>query len=217
MRRLRIGTPRVALIVAPHADDETIGAFGLIRLLRLRGTRVVVLLVTDGAASHPNSERWPRKRLVAERLRETRRVLRRSRVPASDIVALGLPDGGLSALTGFQRAPIDRAVRRVRHLDLIVAPSDADAHPDHRVVAGSVRRRDVRHLRYVVWSDRNRLAAGATRTLPLGPAALAKRSAVLGYRTQMGAITDDPEGFTISRREFAAFTRAAETYREDRR
>ncbi|TVV70177.1 PIG-L family deacetylase, partial [Sphingomonas solaris] len=69
--RLRLGRPCTALIVAPHPDDEVIGAAGLIRALVNRGTRVRVLVVSDGAASHTGSRLWPRRRLVAARMAES--------------------------------------------------------------------------------------------------------------------------------------------------
>ncbi|WP_443029636.1 PIG-L deacetylase family protein, partial [Sphingomonas sp. TX0522] len=37
-------------MIAPHPDDEVIGAAGLIARLRRHGARVRVAVVTDGAA-----------------------------------------------------------------------------------------------------------------------------------------------------------------------
>ena len=44
LRRLRLGRARSALVVAPHADDEAIGAWGLIAALQRRRCRVGVLV-----------------------------------------------------------------------------------------------------------------------------------------------------------------------------
>ena len=213
MTPLRIGKPRHVLVVAPHPDDETIGAFGLIRLLRARGARVRVVVVADGAASHPASAAWSGARLVAERRRETRRAMRRAGVDAGEVHFLALPDGGLP------EAPpriIGRAVRRMRGLDLLIAPADDDDHPDHRAVARHVRAGPARRLSYLVWPRRDgprsiRPDRGLKISGPL------KRTAIRSYRTQCGAITDDPDGFALSRREIAAFGRPIELYREARR
>jgi LmbE family N-acetylglucosaminyl deacetylase len=86
---------RRVLVVAPHPDDEAIGAWGLMDWLRARGAHIAVLVVSDGAASHPGSPSWPTARLVAERRRETLRALRRLGVVPPDIAFLGLADGAL--------------------------------------------------------------------------------------------------------------------------
>jgi len=206
------------LVVAPHSDDETIGAYGLIRLQRLRGARVRVLVVTDGAASHPGSVRWPKRRLTAERRRETRRAMQRIGVTAAQVTFLGLPDGALTAAAPSALRRIGRAVRRMAGLKLLVAPSGDDAHPDHRAVALEVARAGTagcRRLSYLVWPTPRH--GGALRALALGPAALAKRTAIRRYRTQTGAITDDPSGFTIAPHELRAFSHPLECYREERR
>ncbi len=214
MRRLRIGRPGPALIVAPHPDDETIGAFGLIRALRRRGIAVRVIVVSDGAASHPASPRWPRRRLVAERRRETRRAMSRAGVAAGAIRFLGLPDG---ALPEAGCAALAAAVARIRRLGLTVGPCRDDAHPDHCAVAAALDRMPARgrRLSYRVWSDRPR-RAGRGQALPLGTVA-AKRSAIRAYRSQCGAITDDPAGFAFSTRELAGFSHPVERFREERR
>ena len=68
--KLGLGTPRCVLVIAPHPDDETIGAFALMARLRRRGVAVRILVVTDGGASHLASPTWPRRRLIRERQHE---------------------------------------------------------------------------------------------------------------------------------------------------
>ena len=212
-----LGWPRRVLIVAPHPDDETIGAHGLIRALAGRRGRVRVLVVADGAASHPNSAAWPPMRLVAARRRETRRVLARAGLWAGDISFLSLPDGALTDLGGAQRRRIACAAAAARPT-LIVGPDIGDAHPDHRAVAAVLAAAilpGARRLSYLVWPRPSVRGRGAPCVLTLGCAgAAAKRAAVRGYATQMGAIRDDPGGFAIARHEFRAFTRPQEQYRE---
>lgn len=216
MTPLRLPSHGATLVIAPHPDDEAIGAYGLIATLARRGRRVRIVVVADGAASHPASIAWPRRRLVAERRRETRRAMRRIGVPAGDIRFLGLPDGGLSAASAAHRADLSRAIRSERGLALLVLPTATDAHPDHRAVAAIAARvatPGARRLAYWVWPARRR-GGGAARGLPLGAARAAKRAAILSYRTQTGGITDDPRGFAIARHELAGFARPIEFYRE---
>lgn len=214
--RLRVGRPRCVLIVAPHSDDEAIGAYGLIGLLRRRGVAVHVLVVTDGAASHPFSKTWPRARLIRERQRETRREMRRIGVAADCIAFLGLSDGGLSSGADLARVAIGKAVRRAPTSLLLIGPARTDDHPDHRIVAralDSCRAAGVRRLAYPVWPAG--VALSRSRTLILGSQArLAKRRALQRYRTQAGRIVDDPSGFAMSAAQIAAFSRPAETFAE---
>ncbi len=215
---LRLGHVRAALIVAPHPDDEVIGAFGLIRRLRAAGAALTVIVVTDGAASHPASERWPRARLIRERRRETLRAMRRLGVTRGGIRFLGLPDGRLPDGARACRDGLGRAARRVARLDLLVGPAIDDDHGDHRCVAEALRATRLpgaRRLSFKVWPADCRARRG--RALLLGPATrLAKRHAIRGYRTQTGLIADDPAGFAISGRQLAAFSRPRELFREAR-
>ncbi len=43
------------VVLSPHPDDESLGTGGLIAAACARGQRVDVVLVTDGAGSHPKS------------------------------------------------------------------------------------------------------------------------------------------------------------------
>lgn len=219
MKPLDLNIRRPALIVAPHPDDETIAAYGLITRLRRSGVRVRVVVVSDGAASHRGSKIWPERRLVAERRRETRAVLRRIGVTAADICFLGLPDGHLG-LNGAHCAVLARALRSIRRPGLVALPDWADAHPDHRAVAPlaeHIATPGTRRLSYLVWPDEGLPQRCPTHGLTLGTARAAKRGAILRYRTQTGAIADDPQGFAIARHELARFARPIELYREARR
>lgn len=213
--RLRVGSPKRLLVVAPHPDDEVIGAYTLIRRLRRRGVAVRVVVVTDGAASHPSSLRWPRGRLVAERRRESRRALHRIGVAAGAVTFLGLPDGSLHTRAAAARRGLSRAIGHVP-TTLIAVPFEGDDHPDHRTVAACVaalRRPGLRKIAYPVWPAGQR--PNGARILSLtAQERFAKRHAVRGYRTQTGRITDDPHGFAMTRQQIAAFTRPREMFVE---
>ncbi len=199
------GRLRSLLVVAPHPDDETIAAHALMSRLRRRGVIVRVLVVSDGAASHPNSARWPRRRLTRERQHETRRAMRRIGVNADAITFLGLPDGRLADHASSVSRLVARAARALPVPSLVLAPSADDAHPDHRVVSAAVRQQaGVRWWSYPVWPAGQRLR-GAKPLALTAQERLAKRHALRGYRTQAGRITDDPNGFALTPRQIAAF------------
>lgn len=216
MTPLSLAGVRTALIVAPHPDDETIGAYGLIRALKERRVRVKVVIVTDGAGSHPDSIRWPRDRLIAARRRETLGVMRRTGIRACDVIFLDLPDGGLSTASVHLDRVLQRTISRCRNLDLLVGPAPDDDHPDHRAISTGLPRVPTRRLNYLVWPNRQSTSARGTHCLRLGQFAAAKRGALGRYRTQTGAITDDPNGFAMSRRERARFAGPVEHFRESR-
>lgn len=213
--RVRLAGVRRAVIVAPHPDDEVIGAAGLIAALKRQGSDVRVIVVSDGAASHPGSTRWPRRRLVAARRQESLRALRRLAVPPRRVTFFGLPDGALAG----EGASCRRALHRLlaRHVaDLLVGPAAGDAHPDHQAVATALAqwRGRARRLSYQVWPPRRRSAARVRTVVTCG---LAKRSLIRLHRTQLGAITDDPTGFAIARHELAVFAHPIERFVEERR
>ena len=208
------------LVVAPHADDETIGAYVLMMRLRRRGVAIRVLVVTDGHASHPASVRWPRRRLVRERQRETRRAVGRIGVPVGCIRFLDLPDGGLGTVSSVATRLIARAMAAAPRPLLVVAPAVGDDHPDHRVVAAAVaagRTPGMRRLSYPVWPAGGALRGGARSLYLTTQERLAKRHAIRSYATQVGRIVDDPSGFAMTRRQIAAFSRPTETFLDHRR
>lgn len=210
MRRDPLAARRL-LVVAPHPDDETIGAWGLMRRRRA-GAYVRVLIVSDGAASHPASRRWPPARLAAERRRETVRAMATLGLPPDAVSFLGLPDGDLD--TDRVEQALRRALRRWPAPDLIIGPVMADAHADHRAVARAIARlprRGERRLGYHVWP------AGAARRrglrVPLGVEGMRrKRRVVRGYRTQSGLIADAVAGFTITPAHLRAFAAPCERF-----
>lgn len=207
------------LVIAPHPDDETIGAWGLMAQLRRRGTIVRVLVVTDGAASHPGSVVWPRARLVRERQHETRRAMRAIGIAAGEVAFLGLPDSALADAAAVARRAIGRAISSAPRPLLLIVPASDDDHPDHRAtahVASKASGAGIRRLAYPVWPA-GRDLSGARALILTGQQRLAKRQALRSYRTQTGRITDDPTGFAMTRAQIAAFSGARELFVEVRR
>jgi len=212
-----VGRPRAVLMIAPHPDDEAIGAFTLLSRLRRRGVAVTVAIVSDGAASHPASATWPAHRLIHERRQESRRAMRRAGISAAEVVFLDLPDGRLAHHAPAIRRRVARLVAALPKPLLALAPSPLDAHPDHRVVAAAASMHaGVRWLRYPIWPIGQRLP-GARALYLSTQERLAKCRAVRSYRTQAGRITDDPSGFSMTAQQIAAFSRPQEWFARARR
>ena len=144
------------VVLAPHADDESLGCGGLLAHLADAGLGPRVVVVTDGTRSHPGSAAYPAPRLRALREDEARQACA---VLGADVAFLRHPDGGLPA--PGSPAFCDAAVALAAHLadaDTVVVPWRRDPHGDHegtwRLARAAVAERDrpTRWLEYPVWA-----------------------------------------------------------------
>lgn len=92
-REQNAAPPRTLMVIAPHPDDETLGAGGLVLKTRAAGGAVRLVWVTDGAASHPHL--MPPAELAALRQAEAFEAARRLGVPPDHCHFLAFPDGGV--------------------------------------------------------------------------------------------------------------------------
>ncbi|MHB8380402.1 MAG: PIG-L deacetylase family protein [Acidimicrobiales bacterium] len=144
---------RRIVVVAPHPDDEVLGAGGLIQSALTHRIRVHVIAVTDGEGSHPHSNAPLRFDLASVRVLESRVALRRLGWVAPEITQLHLPDSNVSR----HREQLDEALQSMlRPGDLCVAPWHLDGHPDHDACGESAltasRRAGVPMIGYLVWA-----------------------------------------------------------------
>ena len=101
------------LLIAPHPDDETLGAGGLLSAAVRAGQEVWVVFVTSGDA-FPWNLRFAWRRLWQggraqldlgqSRMQEARRACARLGVPEERALFLGFPDRGLDELVGRREA-----------------------------------------------------------------------------------------------------------------
>ena len=124
---------RVALVLAPHADDEVFGCGAALAQLAAGGARVVVAVLTDGAAAEADPE--ARARIGAARAAESRAALEALGGGTLDVGAL--PDRGLLARPDELARELLRLLSAHRP-DLVLVPSPSEIHPDHRAVAEAV-------------------------------------------------------------------------------
>lgn len=196
-------------VIAPHPDDESLGGGLLLFEAARRGLPCRVVCVTDGAASHRASRRWPAPRLAAARARELSAAVA-CVAPSARITRLGLPDG---AVPDRGRA-LDAAREVLRCLiaadrrPLVATTWEGDPHGDHVATSRLVRSAvadlpEARVLQYPIWGrfDSAMPPPAADRITLLRPraaAVTAKRAAVACHRTQMTRlIDDDPDGFVM--------------------
>ena len=191
------------VVVAPHPDDETLGAGGLVATAADAGLPVHVLLVTLGERSHPDSRTTTAEELAAVRAVEAGAALRALH-PAITSESLGVPDVGLRERPEVLREALVRRLDATPGRSLVVAPWRGDGHRDHRV-AGEVAeavtdaRPDVELLSYPVWAwhwDDPDAPSAPWRTaaaLALPPSVLErKRAALAAYRSQVLPLSPAP-------------------------
>ena len=142
-----VATSNRLLVLAPHPDDEVIGAGGLIQRVLARGGEVRVVFITSG-----ESNPWPqraqnRKWRVSVEDQESWGERRRGEAIAS-LHTLGVAeeaatflrfrDGQIAALARSKDPRLTEALRSIIvtfQPTLLVCPSAQDLHADHRAVA----------------------------------------------------------------------------------
>jgi LmbE family N-acetylglucosaminyl deacetylase len=214
------------LILAPHPDDESLGCGGLIAASVAAGRPPLVVILTDGAGSHPNSKSFPPARLRACRAQEVRDAVGILGLGEDRLVFLNQPDAaapidgpGFEAVMATLLALIGKEPR----CSAIVAPWRYDPHCDHEaaallgvaVAAGA----GIKHIAYPVWGWTLAADAAIPETviggfrLDIGRFLVAKRDAIQAHRSQYGdLITDDPEGFRLPAGLLSVFEVPFETF-----
>ncbi|GAB3579758.1 PIG-L family deacetylase [Calidifontibacter terrae] len=183
------------VVVAAHPDDETLGAGGLMLAAQVP---VEVVVLTDGAASHPDSATWTATRLAAARVEEVRAAVRLLN-PQATTTTLGLPDGRLADHLEAAVSAIVRAVGADAQSPLVLSPWHADRHPDHAAAAAAAaiaaQRTDAVHLGYPIWAwhwcETGRFPWEGAHSIAV-PDRAAKRAAVRTHVTQVEPLSDRP-------------------------
>jgi LmbE family N-acetylglucosaminyl deacetylase len=204
--------PGGPLIVAPHPDDEILGAAGLLSLAR----RADLVAVTDGEASHPHLDGPARAGLARRRRAESVEALSCLGLGAGVAVhRLGHPDGAVD-----EPALFADLTGRLWPGRWCVASWRGDGHPDHeavgRAAAAACAAVGARLLEYPVWMW-HWAAPGDPRvpwertqrlTLPRGIVA-AKAAAIGRFRSQ---ITEDAGPPVLPAYVLARFRRPFEVF-----
>lgn len=120
---------RIAMVLAPHADDETLGCGGTIGVLKELGYRVVICLVC-GLSRH---ERHIYSSNVLERVFEEFENAMKI-LEVDEYECLGLPNGNLSSCDVHEiNLAIADVLRRVGP-QIVFVPNRSDLHKDHKLV-----------------------------------------------------------------------------------
>jgi LmbE family N-acetylglucosaminyl deacetylase len=201
--------PGPLVVVAPHPDDEILGAGGLIHDWAACGLPVTIVSVTDGEAA---SERPGLDLIRREELRQALRKLSSVHVV---VQRLGIPDGRVREHINRLRNALEA------HADAsgtLVAPYEHDGHPDHEAVGKTsielALAGGIPVARYPIWAW-HRAQPGALAGLPWKrfqlslDAQRAKSRAIQCFESQLrptsGPPVVPPNVLTYFARSFEAF------------
>jgi LmbE family N-acetylglucosaminyl deacetylase len=195
---------RVALIVSPHPDDETIGCGGIMIARRELGLETHIVLLTNGQASHAGHPKLDVEELSRLRRNESRRAVAALAGPDAKIHFLNYSDGELDCLTpekaGGLVDSLAALIERLKPGEILIpcfAEGSSEHDASHRYAVSAVARISPRPrvLEYVVWGLRNPFhllsAASTARAVyrcGLGSRRSDKRRALRMYRTQVDAV-----------------------------
>ncbi|WP_395396492.1 PIG-L family deacetylase (plasmid) [Novosphingobium sp. BL-8A] len=215
--RARRITPKEAahrggwLVLAPHPDDETLGAGGLIAALAASGCKVRTVFLTDGAGSHVAAPGWTAKRIAALRAREASAAMRTLGTPGR-AMSLGWRDGFPPAKETPQFEAAARrlvALCRAEGIRQVLTTWAQEPHCDHaaaaRLICEVARRLRIVPKYYLVWGwtlpdpDR-RLGRMRVTAVPVWQHRGMQRRALERHRSQLGGrIAGASERFVLSR------------------
>ena len=210
---------RPFVVVAPHPDDESFACGGLIADACEQGLRAKVVIVSDGAGSHPNSRAYPPDRLASLREEEARQAGAELGLKPGEMLFLGLPD----RFVPYKGEDAERAIGIIADCVTEIGAGSLfvswrhDPHCDHEAsyaIAREVQRRvgKVKLFEYVVWghtlppsTEVDPIRSGFR--ISINQAAMEKkRRAIAAHRSQTTPlIDDDPGGFLFSQIDLAHF------------
>ncbi len=216
-----------AMILAPHPDDESLGCGGLIAELCQRARPPVVVILTDGAASHPGSYSHPPARLRQVRAAEARKAVSLLGLPPENLVFLDYPDTKLPASGEALDAAAEAVATLARRLDckVVIGPWRHDPHCDHEAAAcvaeQAARFIGAQLLSYPVWGwllppDTLLPVDGISGwRLDIAAHLAVKQQAIAAHASQYtGMIDDSPDGFRLPPALLSVFERPFEVFIE---
>ncbi len=208
VEELTAGKPFV--ILAPHPDDDILGAAALMRLANRRGIPFAVVFLTSGGASHHHSD-WPTDRLTQVRRAEARSALTVLLGFAPPTLFCDLPDGELAESWDAQTILQIAAFCRTHDVHAAFVTDPNDDHDDHKAAFGIASVLWWMGVTGALWTMPvgSRIADIAPgdmfRALVVGNEAGRKRAAIDAHASQRGKVIAPDAGFTLTETMIAPF------------
>ena len=125
------------VVLAPHPDDEVVGAGGLVRWALVNSVPMEIVIVTDGEGSHPRSLTTSTWDLATRRIRESEEALARLGWEQPVLTRLHLPDGNVARC----ESQLEEILGSLLGPNVwCAAPWRRDGHPDHDAVGWAALR-----------------------------------------------------------------------------
>ena len=212
------------LVIAPHADDETLGCAAVMLRAARAGRRVCVIVVSDGSQSIRSARISP-QRLAALRVEEAVAAVGVFGVAGENLWFLGFADSRLEHSRPEIAAALLGHIAALRPAEIYV-PYGIDGHQDHRAVAAAIDsllgagKIACPVYEYPVWFwpwQALRHLAMPRRLMRLCRVSTAgclpkKRQAMLRYRSQCENITGEPGAWFLDEKTLANFFKANELF-----
>lgn len=214
------------LIVAPHADDESLACGGVISLLTKYQQNVYILLLSDGTLSHPNSTSYPAEKLRDLRENELMSAAQELGVPTENIILCRYKD---RQVPGIHSPDFEKAINNMNKIIELIQPQSIfvpwrkDPHPDHisayELISNALTA-SAKIYEYAVWLQKLGTAADYPSFDQIIPFKLdissvlpQKKKAISAHQSQItDLITDDPAGFRISAEMIDHFSQPYELF-----
>ncbi|MDQ2757123.1 MAG: PIG-L family deacetylase [Actinomycetota bacterium] len=197
--------PERVVVVAAHPDDESLGAGGVIAMIRAAGIPVTLVVATAGERSHPRSPTITATALAGQRRSEAEQAWAALGGDAGELTIWDLPDGSLAAQENEATSRLVEVLGDGR-ATLLLAPYLEDGHSDHDALGRAAQRAAYRTgailLHYPVWlwhhADPGEVPWGRLRRVALAAFDRnAKARAVACHRSQIAPLSDRPRDETL--------------------
>lgn len=141
------------LILAPHPDDEILGCAGLMQKLSKLQRNIVLVAVTNGTKSHPDSTFYTEEQLNQIRPAESKAALQVLNIQNIQHIALNLQDGAIASSHAEFYAKLEQLLKPN---DILITTYEKDGHPDHEhsayVVSKIAKKYQLKHFQVLIWA-----------------------------------------------------------------
>lgn len=221
LTELSLGSPNLAVILAPHPADESLGLGGTMSTLLSKGTTVIVVTATNGPHSRRGDLSFARNGTSARRRKGTRAAINalgeKQRGNVLN-VQLHLP---FDNLTGVETELEEHVSRFLGPNDICFSTWELDGHPDREAAGRAARRASLdtgaRHFQFPIdlWSwgsiDDPTLPWRDAHRVSLEADDLARKSRAINcYELASGPCNDAESSEVMSPNVLAHFQRSFE-------
>lgn len=141
------------LILAPHPDDEILGCAGLMQKLLELQRNIVLVAVTNGTGSHPDSTLYTEEQLNQIRPAESKAALKILNIQNIQRIAFNLQDGAIAISHAEFYTQLEQLIEPN---DILITTYEKDGHPDHEhsayVVSQISKKYQLKHYQVLIWA-----------------------------------------------------------------